>query len=263
MANNRKGGNSHLLCPHVLSFLKTSTAMPRYTAVSTSGALDCENNFLQAYNFAILHLCWFHSADMKRLMRRRSTANTRPASPSEIPKNTPSPGKRKRETVSGSSSSLSEASPLPSPSTVPPPLDHASARATPLSTSSSDDARQPPPAASIAQYQTFGPNPLTFDDPTCYEVLPVTDHMTDEDKKEIYCVSSFPHDDLHDLIAGTPPNRDFSNAVKPNNQTAPHTFLSYLENYVRPLKEEDIGFLNERVSFRFSIVAFLTLTCIG
>jgi len=112
---------------------------------------------------------------------------------------------------------------------------------------SSDETRQPPPAASIAQYQTFGPNPLTFDDPTVYEILPVIDDMTDEEKKEIYCVSSFPHDDLHELIAGTPPNKDFSNAVKPNNQVAFNTFNAYLESYLRPLKEEDIGFLNERV----------------
>lgn len=73
--------------------------------------------------------------------------------------------------------------------------------------------------------------------------------MTEDERKEIYCVASFPHDDLKDLIAGTPPNKDFSNAVKPNNQTAAHTFSAYLDNYLRPLKEEDIGFLNERVSF--------------
>ncbi|KAK4691432.1 transcriptional adapter 3, partial [Lecanoromycetidae sp. Uapishka_2] len=170
------------------------------------------------------------------------------ASPNQTAKVTPSPGKRKRDTVSGSSSSLSEASPLASPITAPPPITRESAPATPSADSSNEDARQPPPAASIAQYQTFGPNPLTFDDPTIYEVLPVTDDMTDEEKKEIYCVASFPHDDLHDLIAGTPPNKDFSNAVKPNNQVAAHTFQSYLDNYLRPLKEEDIGFLNERVS---------------
>lgn len=88
---------------------------------------------------------------------------------------------------------------------------------------------------------------MTFDDPTVYEILPITDDMADEEKKEIYCVSSFPHDDLHELIAGTPPSKDFSNAVKPSNQVAFNTFNAYLENYLRPLKEEDIGFLNERV----------------
>lgn len=172
------------------------------------------------------------------------------ASPSQALKDTPSPRKRKIDAVSGSSSSLSEASPPASPTTAPPLLDPESARPSLSPSASSDGAHQPPPAASIAQYQTFGPNPLTFDDPTIYEIRPVTDDMTDEEKKEIYCVASFPHDDLHDLIAvprgGM--DKDFSNAVKPNNQVAAHTFTAYLDNYLRPLKEEDIGFLNERVS---------------
>ena len=184
-------------------------------------------------------------------------ADTRKASPSQAPKDTPSPRKRKVDAVSGSSSSLSEASPLASPTSAPPPLEPGSARASPSPSSSSDGVHQPPPAASIAQYQTFGPNPLTFDDPTIYEIRPVTDDMTDEEKKEIYCVSSFPHNDLHDLIAvprgGM--DKDFSNAVKPNNQVAAHTFAAYVDNYLRPLKEEDIGFLNERVSTCDSIQA--------
>ena len=181
---------------------------------------------------------------------RSHLADIPKASPSQAPKDTPSPRKRKLDAVSGSSSSLSEASPLASPMTAPPPLEPGSARPSPSPSTSSDGVHQPPPAASIAQYQTFGPNPLTFDDPTVYEILPVTGDMTDEEKKEIYCVSSFPHDDLHDLIAvprgGM--DKDFSNAVKPNNQVAAHTFTAYLDNYLRPLKEEDIGFLNERVS---------------
>ena len=98
----------------------------------------------------------------------------------------------------------------------------------------------------MPQYQTFGVNPLIFDDPTVYEVKKVTDDMTHEEKKEIFAVSVFPHDDLSDLIAGTPPNKDFSNAVKPNNQVQAHTFAAYLDGYLRPLKEEDIGFLKER-----------------
>lgn len=89
---------------------------------------------------------------------------------------------------------------------------------------------------------------MTFDDPTIYDIRPITEDMADDEKKEIFCVASFPHDDLKDLIAGTPPNKDFSMAVKPNNQVAAHTFSAYLDNYLRPLKEEDIGFLNERVS---------------
>ncbi len=185
-----------------------------------------------------------------RLLRWIPDADLHEASPSQAPKDTPSPRKRKVDAVSGSSSSLSEASPLASPTTAPPPLEPGSTRPSPSPSTSSDGTHQPPPAASIAQYQTFGPNPLTFDDPTVYEIRPVTDDMTDEEKKEIYCVASFPHDDLHDLIAvprgGM--DKDFSNAVKPSNQVAAHTFTGYLDNYLRPLKEEDIGFLNERVS---------------
>ena len=72
--------------------------------------------------------------------------------------------------------------------------------------------------------------------------------MTDEEKKEIYCVASFPHDDLSNLIAGTPPDKDFSNA-KPTNQVNSNTFSAYLEPYLRPLTEEDMAFLKERVSW--------------
>ena len=125
------------------------------------------------------------------------------------------------------------------------PAEPAPPRASSSDSNSSDD-HQPPPSATIPQYQTFGSNPVIFDDPTVYEVREITDDMTDDEKREIYCVASFPHDDLADLIAGIPPNKDFSNAVKPNNQVQAHTFASYLDGFLRPFKEEDIGFLNER-----------------
>lgn len=144
-----------------------------------------------------------------------------------------------------SSSPLSDASAIQSPSV--PAMTAPSAKA-PSPDSDSEDEKQPPPTAAQPQFQTFGTNPLTFDDPTIYEIRPVTDDMTDGEKKEIYCVASFPPDDLHDLIAGTPPNKDFSHAVKPQNPVQAHTFAAYLDQYLRPLKEEDIGFLNERVS---------------
>lgn len=144
-----------------------------------------------------------------------------------------------------SSSPLSDASAIQSPSV--PALGASSVKAPSLD-SDSEDEKQPRPAASRPQFQTFGTNPLTFDDPTIYDIRPVTEDMTDEEKRDIYCVASFPPDDLHDLIAGTPPNKDFSNAVKPSNQVQAHTFAAYLDQYLRPLKEEDIGFLNERVS---------------
>ena len=69
--------------------------------------------------------------------------------------------------------------------------------------------------------------------------------MTDEEKKEIFGVSRFPYTDLSDLIAGIPPDKDFSNA-KPSNQVNANTFQTFIEPYVRPLTEEDIGFLKER-----------------
>ena len=216
----------------------------------TEGELDRHNKQIELEREALIESLrtGTPTASEKRVLRRR-TADNKTASPSLVAAQaSASPSKRKLDAVSGrSSSSLSEASPLASPSTAP-PVERDSNRATPSSSTSSDDAHQPPPAASLTQYQTFGPNPLTFDDPTIYEIREVTDDMTDEEKKEIYCVASFPHDDLKDLIAGTPPNKDFSNAVKPNNQVQYNTFTSYLDNFLRPLKEEDIGFLNERVS---------------
>ncbi|MCJ1378839.1 Transcriptional regulator [Xylographa soralifera] len=156
-----------------------------------------------------------------------------------------SPSKPKRSTGSGSSSSLSPASQLQSPTTAIHPQANNSARASPTPSSSSNDSHQPPPAASIPQYQTFGADPSTFDDPTTYHIREVTPNMTDDERKEIYCVASFPHDDLSDLIAGTPPDKDFSSA-KPSNQVNANTFATYLEPYVRPLTEEDMGFLKER-----------------
>lgn len=70
--------------------------------------------------------------------------------------------------------------------------------------------------------------------------------MSDEQKKEIYSVAVFPKSDLRHMMAGTPPDRDFSNA-KPTNQVSANTFLTYIEPYVRPLTEEDIAFLKEKV----------------
>ena len=71
--------------------------------------------------------------------------------------------------------------------------------------------------------------------------------MTEEEKKEIFCVAQFPKDDLANLIAGTPPDKDFSNA-KPANQVNANTFAAYIEPYLRALTEEDMAFLKERVS---------------
>lgn len=109
----------------------------------------------------------------------------------------------------------------------------------------SDASQQPPPAPAVARYETFGEDPSTFDDPTIYHIRDVTPAMTDEEKKDIYCVAHYPHDDLHDLIPGTPPDLDFSNA-KPPNQINFSTFQAYVEPYIRMLTEEDVAFLKER-----------------
>ena len=129
------------------------------------------------------------------------------------------------------------------------------ARGSPSSSTSSTDARHPLPSASMAQFQTFGPDPSTFDDPTVYHIREVTDDMTEDEKKKIYCVNSFPKSDLSHLIAGTLPDKDFSNA-KPTNQVNANTFAAYIEPYVRPLTEEDMAWLKERVSDKPSSAAF-------
>lgn len=147
---------------------------------------------------------------------------------------------------SGSSSPLSPPSQLQSPMIDSgQPATTGAARRGSSSSSSSEEDHQPAPAASIPQYQTFGTNPLKFDDPTIYHVRDVTEDMTDDEKKEIYCVAVFPHSDLKELTAGTPPDRDFSSA-KPSNQVAATTFQAYLEPYMRPFMEEDITFLKDR-----------------
>ncbi|MCJ1425483.1 Transcriptional regulator, partial [Sticta canariensis] len=174
-------------------------------------------------------------------------ASTSSMSSQKPPVDTSTPRKqRKLDAMSGSSSSLSPASRGQSPRDVAAPMQETMIKSASASPSSSSlDSRQPPPAPSIAQYQTFGPDPLTFDDPTVYHIREVTDDMTDEEKQEIYCVAQFPHDDLGHLIAGTPPDKDFSNA-KPTNQVNANTFATYIEPYLRPLTEEDMAFLKER-----------------
>ena len=112
---------------------------------------------------------------------------------------------------------------------------------------SSMDEHQPPPAPAVPHLQIFGDDPSTFPDSTVYEV---PDYRTTKDlprskKKEIYSVSYFPKEDLEDLIPGTPPDKDFSNA-KPTNQVQANTFATYLEPYFRPFTEEDLAFLRER-----------------
>ncbi|KAF3764719.1 hypothetical protein M406DRAFT_291875 [Cryphonectria parasitica EP155] len=113
------------------------------------------------------------------------------------------------------------------------------------SDSSSDDDGAPPPPR-VPQANTFGDDPSTFPDPTVYEITKVDwDSMADEDIKEATSVSTYPKSNLADLVAGVPPDKDFSSA-KPSNQIAFNTFSTYVEPYFRPFTEEDLAFLRER-----------------
>lgn len=90
----------------------------------------------------------------------------------------------------------------------------------------------------------FFPNPLA-PDPIRYHIPSITSGMSEDEKKKIFSVTSYPTIDLSDQIAGTPPDKDFSNA-RPQNQIAANTFQSFVEAYTRPLAEEDMAFLRER-----------------
>ncbi|KAF2707274.1 hypothetical protein K504DRAFT_411344, partial [Pleomassaria siparia CBS 279.74] len=134
---------------------------------------------------------------------------------------------------------------ISSPISQAPPSASGTGPADAPSPSLSEASHQPAPAPAIPQFQTFGPDPSKFDDPTIYHIREVTPHMSEDEIKEIYCVSQYPPDDLHDRTPGTPPDCDFSNA-KPTNQVNASVFANYVEPYIRPLTEEDMAFLKER-----------------
>ncbi len=154
------------------------------------------------------------------------------------PVDSPSPSKKAK--LSPGTSSLSD---IASPNPAPGLESHHSPAKTDVEMDSSDDDRVIPPPPPVTHH-TFFPDPLA-PDPTIYHIRDITPGMTDEERKEIYSVRGFPTKDLSDQIAGTPPDKDFSNA-KPTNQVAANTFLTYVEPYVRPLTEEDMAFLRER-----------------
>lgn len=134
---------------------------------------------------------------------------------------------------------------------------------TAVSTLKSDDeddddsqySHQPEPQPAVPHYQVFGPNPLAFEDPTVYHIREVTPGMTDEEKKEIYSVARFPKSDLSEKIVGTPPDKDFSN-TKPTNQVNATTFANYVEAFARPLGDQDLAFLKERVGHFFVCIVW-------
>lgn len=134
---------------------------------------------------------------------------------------------------------------MSSPMSQAPPSAAGAGAADAPSPSGSDVSHQPAPAPAIPQFQTFGPDPAKFDDPTIYNIRDTTPGMSIDERKEIYCVTQFPPSDLRDKIAGSPPNKDFSNA-KPPTQVNAGVFANYVEPFIRPLTEEDVAFLKER-----------------
>lgn len=113
------------------------------------------------------------------------------------------------------------------------------------SPSDSEASRVDPPSTIPLYERAFGKDPTQFDDPTIYDIRPLNDDMTDEERSAILNVSHWPQSDLRDLVAGDPPDADFSNA-KPANQVNFSTFQTYVEPYIRPFTEEDVAFLKER-----------------
>lgn len=159
-----------------------------------------------------------------------------------------SPSKRKRKD-STSVSSLSPASHIQTPG---PDIESKIKSGATSPSDSESEAHQPRPAPAIPQYQTFGTDPSTFDDPTIYHVREVTPGMSEDERKEIYAVADYPHDDLHSLTPGTPPDKDFSNGKPTSNQVAAHTFQTYVDPYFRQYTEEDHAFLRARVCQRLA-----------
>ncbi|KIY02716.1 uncharacterized protein Z520_01181 [Fonsecaea multimorphosa CBS 102226] len=152
------------------------------------------------------------------------------------PLDSPSPSKKTK--LSPGTSSLSEVADSPEAAAA---SAHASPAKSDVSMSDAEDTRVVHPPV---PQQGFFPDPLA-PDPVIYHIREVTPGMSDEEKKEIYSVTAYPTKDLSDQVAGTPPDKDFSNA-KPTNQVAANTFLTYVEPFVRPLTEEDIAWLRER-----------------
>ncbi|KAK5111607.1 hypothetical protein LTR85_011836 [Meristemomyces frigidus] len=130
-----------------------------------------------------------------------------------------------------------------------PPVEAGTAQIDPMDTaaspSDSDDARADPPSTVPLYERAFGKDPTKFDDPTVYDIRPLTPDMTDDEKREILNVMHWPESDLRDLTAGDPPDADFSNA-KPATQVNFSTFQAYVDPFIRAYTEEDVAFLKER-----------------
>ncbi|KIW74891.1 hypothetical protein Z517_11661 [Fonsecaea pedrosoi CBS 271.37] len=176
------------------------------------------------------------TVDNVEIKKEEEPSKTKVSRATPGPLDSPSPSKKTK--LSPGTSSLSEVADSPDAAAA---SAHASPTKSDVSMSDAEDNRVVPPP--IPQ-QGFFPDPLA-PDPVIYHIREVTPGMSDEEKKEIYSVTAYPTKDLSDQVAGTPPDKDFSNA-KPTNQVAANTFLTYVEPYVRPLTEEDIAWLRER-----------------
>ncbi|MCJ1309777.1 Transcriptional regulator [Agyrium rufum] len=208
-----------------------------------SSELDLENERLKHLENRIKADPWDES-DPSSPKPSKTHATAGPTSSS-----TAAPGKHKTKTTSPNSSPLSSGSQGQSPAAIQPEEEAGEAVPTKVSPTSpkseNTESRQPSPAPRHVQVHHFGSNPLTYDDPTIYNIRDVTDDMTDDERRDIYQVKVFPRDDLQHMIAGIPPTKDFSNA-KPTNQVNFNTFHTMTESYLRPLTEEDKAWLEER-----------------
>lgn len=119
-------------------------------------------------------------------------------------------------------------------------------RASASSRASSPDPHQPRPAPAVPQYQTFGPDPSAFDDPTTYHIRDIDEMTSEEEKRQILGVADYPRHDLHEFTCGTPPDRDLQNA-KPQNTVSWQQFTAWVDPYFRAFTEEDVQWLLERV----------------
>ncbi|KAF2638443.1 hypothetical protein P280DRAFT_471532 [Massarina eburnea CBS 473.64] len=140
---------------------------------------------------------------------------------------------------------VDNSSAMSSPISQAPPSAAGTGPADGPSPSNTDASHQPAPAPKVPQFQTFGPDPSKFPDPTIYHIREVEPGMSDVEIKDIYSVAVYPKSDLRNRTPGTPPDKDFSNA-KPPSQVNATVFANYVEPYIRPLTEEDQAFLKER-----------------
>ena len=63
--------------------------------------------------------------------------------------------------------------------------------------------------------------------------------------KKKYNVASYPTNDLKEYLPGVIPDKDFS-CPKPSNQIQYNTFLSFVDNFLKPLTDEDMKFLENK-----------------